>query len=100
MEEVVQLLMEYGALLQLFTLVTPLLAVGGAWGGAVTAARNTRKRQDRQEHELEVIESRLEDYRKQSNEQHVAIMERLASVEAKVDYMVAQRKEPGHEDDE
>lgn len=64
--------------LEFIKIAIPLLAVGGAWGGAKAALNGTRNR-------VKEIEQDLEDHKAVSQAQHVESIDRLARIETKID---------------
>jgi len=66
---------------ELFKLAIPLLAIGGAWGGAKVALNGTRNR-------VKTLESQLEVHKVVTASQHVEAIDRLARIETKIDVVL------------
>lgn len=69
-------------IIELFKLATPLLAIGGAWGGAKVALNGTRDRVMKLEQHEEKQDAKLE-----------RVSERLVRIETKQDTVIAFLKE-------
>lgn len=70
--------------LELAKLAGPLLAIGGAWGGAKVALNGTRDR-------VKQIDRKLEDHIKDETTQDLKIHERVASIETKIDVLLERK---------
>ena len=66
--------------MELAKMAIPLLAIGGAWGGAKAAINGTRKR-------VQDIESDLKD----SAQQRTDMVQRMTRVETKIDILLEKK---------
>jgi hypothetical protein len=69
--------MEY-TLMELVRIGAPLLAIGGAWGGAKVALNGTRQR-------VKVVEENQATHESKDEERHIETIDRLARIETKLD---------------
>jgi len=67
--------------IELLKIAAPLLAVGGAWGGAKVALNGTRER-------VKDVAARLETHIKDESVSDVILHERVASIEVKQDMVI------------
>ena len=65
-------------LIELLRIATPLLAIGGAWGGAKVALNGTRNR-------VKTLETRFEEHDYRNNQRHLELIDRLARIETKLE---------------
>lgn len=70
--------------LELIKMGSPLLAIGGAWGGAKVALNGTRER-------VKLVENDLNEHKTTSSKQHIDSVDRLARIETKVDALLEKR---------
>jgi hypothetical protein len=67
--------------MQLVSLATPVLAIGGAWQGAKVALNGTRER-------VKLVEANALNHEEKDEERHVETVQRLTSIETKLDMML------------
>jgi hypothetical protein len=71
-------MMEY---LEMIKIAAPLLAIGGAWGGAKVALNGTRER-------VKDVAQKLEDHIDDEHRNDIALHERMTGVETKIDILI------------
>lgn len=67
--------------MELWKLAGPLMAIGGAWGGAKVALNGTRER-------VKVVEHTIRQHIADEHEHDMKHAERLSAVETKIDILI------------
>lgn len=75
--------MEY-TFIELIKIATPLLAIGGAWGGAKVALNGTRER-------VKGIDTKLEAHMKEDEQLQREMIDRSARIETKLDILMEKK---------
>ena len=75
--------MEY-TLVEMLKIATPLLAIGGAWGGAKVALNGTRER-------VKGIDNKLEAHIKEDEAVQRDMIDRAARIETKLDILMEKK---------
>lgn len=72
--------MEY-TLIEIIKVAAPLLAIGGAWGGAKVALNGTRER-------VKAVDTKLNAHIEKHTEQQMVLVDRTARIETKLDSLL------------